>query len=144
MSRRPAASYKPQTPACPAIHLQICTFVFSHFHDAPPAPPFLSTLCIVAWGCHWPSNFLFQSSGNSKSFICHRSKELPANSFACHTSKTGLPQVLCLPHFRPPSPRSACAGLRRQPQSDSVPRMLRLFPFDSAPTAPSQTGRTPC
>src|SRR5579859_993696 len=32
--------------------LQICTFVFNHFQDAPPATPFLSTFCIVAGGWH--------------------------------------------------------------------------------------------
>ena len=31
--------------------LQICTFVFNNFQDAPPVIPFLSTFCIVARGC---------------------------------------------------------------------------------------------
>jgi len=37
--------------ALPCAPLQICTFIFNHFQDAPPATPFLSTFCIVAGGC---------------------------------------------------------------------------------------------
>ena len=33
-----------------ATTLQICTFVFNHFHYAPPATLFFSHLCIVAGG----------------------------------------------------------------------------------------------
>ena len=31
--------------------LQICTFIFNNFQDAPPTTPFLSSFCIVARGC---------------------------------------------------------------------------------------------
>ena len=151
MSRRPAASYKPQTPACPAIRLQICAFVFNHFQDAPPAISFPSTFCIVAGGWHGSrSIFLFhlqccgnslQCCGNSKSFICHTSKELPANSFACHTSKTALPQLLCLPHLRPPPPGQLAPGCGGQPQLHSFPLVLRRLPFRLRSTATSQIGR---
>jgi hypothetical protein len=34
----------------PATMLQICTFSFNNFHDAPPATPFFSCFCIVAGG----------------------------------------------------------------------------------------------
>ena len=35
--------------------LQICTFVFNNFQDAPPATPFVSCFCIVARGWGTPS-----------------------------------------------------------------------------------------
>ncbi len=34
-----------------SLSLQVCTFVFNHFHDAPPATLFLSNFCIIARGC---------------------------------------------------------------------------------------------
>ena len=40
----------------------------------------------------------------TKFFICHTSEKSAAKSFPCHTSKNQLPQVLCLPHLRPPPP----------------------------------------
>src|SRR6266849_7425190 len=33
------------------LSLQICTFVFNHFHDAPLTTPFFSNFCIVVRGC---------------------------------------------------------------------------------------------
>src|SRR5690348_10457766 len=59
MSRRAAASYKPQTPACHAIRLQTCTFVFNNFQDAPPANSFISTFCIVAGGWYGSPLLIF-------------------------------------------------------------------------------------
>jgi len=40
---------------CP---LQICTFIFNNFQDAPPATPFFSNFCIVARRCTWGYPFL--------------------------------------------------------------------------------------
>src|SRR5689334_23816347 len=67
MSRRAAASYKPQTPACHAIRLQTCTFVFNNFQDAPPATPFPSSFCIVAGGWVGPSSNIQLSAANLRS-----------------------------------------------------------------------------
>ena len=39
--------------------LQICTFIFNNFQDAPPATSFLSTFCIVAGGWQGSPSFLF-------------------------------------------------------------------------------------
>ena len=57
-----ALSSSPMRPPVPSVArqplrfahlpLQICTFVFNNFQDAPPATPFLSSICIVAGG--WP------------------------------------------------------------------------------------------
>src|SRR5205823_1552664 len=43
------------SPFCLRSSLQICTFVFNHFQDAPPATPFLSSFCIVAGGEYTPA-----------------------------------------------------------------------------------------
>ena len=48
MSHRPAAPYNPQPPVPSAIPLRICTFVFNHLHDSPPATASFSNFCIVA------------------------------------------------------------------------------------------------
>ena len=42
----------------------------------------------------------------AKPCICHTSGKSPSKSIVCHTSKNLLPQVLCLPHLRPPPPTS--------------------------------------
>ncbi len=47
-----------------------------------------------------------------KSCVCHTSEKSPANSFICHTSKNGLPQVPCLPHLR--YPPGGCVPLSPQ------------------------------
>jgi len=47
-----------------------------------------------------------------KSFPCHTSRKSPAKSNHCHTSKNPLPQVLCLPHLRPPPPCPSAAPRR--------------------------------
>lgn len=57
---------------CPDLSLQICAFVFNHFHDAPPATPYLSDFCIVARGwvylfsLHFPIPILGKSYPASK------------------------------------------------------------------------------
>ena len=45
---------------------------------------------------------LFICPRSSNPCICHTSEKPPRKFFRCHTSKNGLPQVLCLPHLRPP------------------------------------------
>ena len=59
VSRHRAVPYNPKSPVCPAIPLQICTFVFNNFHDAPPATLFFSNFCIFARGWHGSPHFLF-------------------------------------------------------------------------------------
>ena len=44
----------PPTPC--SLSVQICTFIFNHFHDAPPATLFLSCFCIVARGWGYSSH----------------------------------------------------------------------------------------
>ena len=46
--------------------LQIYTFVFNHFQDAPPATPYVSILCIVARG------WVPRSTLNSAPFVLHQ------------------------------------------------------------------------
>src|SRR5216684_386552 len=54
-----------------------------------------------------PSNLLTCQRSSPKSCLCHTSEKLARNSFACHTSKNSLPQVLYLPHIQAPPP-GAC------------------------------------
>src|SRR5215472_6058570 len=48
--------FAPCFSICAFLHslLQICPFVFNHFHDAPPASLFFSIFCIVAGGGYTP------------------------------------------------------------------------------------------
>ena len=60
----------------------------------------------------------------TNSFICHRSEETPCKSFPCHTSKTPLPQVLCLPHIQDPPGAPAPAPHRHpKPHPESSSRV---------------------
>src|SRR5215471_16949645 len=83
----------PYAFCCSAILLQICPFVFNHFHDAPPATPFASIFCIVARGgipCskNTPEKndldfksslpYILPSSVSSNSFVCHSYENCPA------------------------------------------------------------------
>lgn len=38
----------------------------------------------------------------AKCFVCHTSAKSPAKSNHCHTSKSAISQVLCLPHIQDP------------------------------------------
>ena len=59
-----------------SLSLQICTFVFNRFHNAPPAISFFSNFCISARGCTPPnSKCIFHStspalSGPSTLVLC--------------------------------------------------------------------------
>ena len=55
MSRQATGPYNLHLPTSPAIPLQTSTFVFNHFHDAPPATASSSNVCIVARGWVRPS-----------------------------------------------------------------------------------------
>ena len=66
--------------------LQVCTFVFNNFHDAPPATPFLSSFCIVARECVGPVSvrelgaMVFKPRSDSFiPFIIHRLRTLWRN-----------------------------------------------------------------
>ena len=79
----------PKTPSLPlhpsnssSLHspLQICTFSFNNFQDAPPATPFSSCVCIVArgWVGSLPvSIFTFLFSFSAKSFRMRTCKQTP-------------------------------------------------------------------
>src|SRR5690242_18235474 len=46
----PSQSLQPTNTSLLQPRLQICTFLFNNFHDAPPATSFFSIFCIVARG----------------------------------------------------------------------------------------------
>jgi hypothetical protein len=63
-------------------------------------------------GPSYPSFPHFRLPQNApNSFPCHTSEKPTRKPFSCHTSKSALPQVLCLPHIRPPLPGRAVGDL---------------------------------
>src|SRR5207248_385873 len=97
----------------PAEILQICPFVFNHFHDAPPATLFFSCFCIVAGGGYAPA-----------------AKTLHKNDSQSKESRK--------PHDRHPEPRSTSHV--RGPRSSRTRRSL--YPDGDAATLPQAPRRS--
>ena len=95
MSRHAAVPYNPQPPFYPAIPLQICTFVFNNFQDAPPATAFFSNFCIVARG--WVpflsrmSSKFAPSTNHDFQRVTNRSRISPPVASFCFQALTHCP-----------------------------------------------------
>ena len=75
------------------VSLQICTFVFNHFHDAPPATSFLSCFCIVARGCTSPALRTLRSLGSGSTVHGSTGHESPVTNHARVSRALHQPRV---------------------------------------------------